>query len=115
MPWQLTSALSGRALSYEARGACKMVRARAARPTTPDDGPLQRVVRRRHHSLKKVMSVGAVVFASEHAAVPKICGQRHTGRGHCGRAFRQALCDRERFELPASPLTRTGSPFVSYL
>ena len=46
------------------------------------------IVRRRRHSLKEMMPVGAIEPAAQHAAVLEISGQRGMGMGRCDRAFR---------------------------
>src|SRR5262249_30907229 len=44
------------------------------------------ILGRRHHSLKKMMSVGAIELAAQHAAVLEISGQSGTGMDRCDRA-----------------------------
>jgi hypothetical protein len=59
---------------------------RPRRVTTGLSRPPPTIVRRRRHSLKKVITVGAVELAAQHAAVLEISGQTGRGMGHCDRA-----------------------------
>ena len=50
--------------------------------------------------LKKVVPIGTVELAAQHAAALEICAENRTGTGRSGRAFRLALSARPRRDRP---------------
>jgi len=67
-----------------------------------------------HYSLKKVVTIDAVVFACAQAATLESGGRSHTGTGRCARVFPRVLSRREPLAFRASLWFRTDSPCDAY-